>query len=100
MTQRPVWLRQERSYRAYIRGLRYTLLTAALAVLSGVLGFHGLTLLFLLAAFPLAVIGMVGWIMVPDKNRANLHQLAFLAMVGHDIFKGIPRDNQNGVVVR
>jgi hypothetical protein len=41
-------------------------------------------------AVPSVLIGSVGWLLVPDKKRANLHQGAFLAMVAHDIFKGLP----------
>ncbi|WP_433378989.1 hypothetical protein ACQPZX_12680 [Actinoplanes sp. CA-142083] len=111
MTQRPVWLRREPAYRAYIRGLRYTLLAGLSMLVVGLLGVtrlippaltRGLMIACFLVVCLSTLIGGVGWLLVPDKRRANLHQFAFLAMVGHDVFKGMPRDKQpqNGVVVR
>jgi hypothetical protein len=101
MTQRPVWLRQERAYRAYVRGLRYTLLAGLLIILFGLLrtsgvlprpAGDGLVIACFAVAFVSVLTGMIGWVLVPDKHRAILHQGAFLAMVGRDVVKGLPRD--------
>jgi hypothetical protein len=100
VSKQPEWLRRERAYRAYIRGLRYGLLGFVLAMAFGLLGGADVVSVWIptigvLASFVLAVpsivAGMVGWILVPDKNRANAHQWPLLRMIAHDIFKGMPR---------
>ncbi|XVU30085.1 hypothetical protein ACQPZJ_24235 [Actinoplanes sp. CA-054009] len=99
MSGQPTWLRDERSYRAYVRGLRYGLIGFVLAVASGLLGQsgavgHWLPLAGVAAGFVLAfasiVTGMIGWLLVPDKNRANVRQGALLRMVAHDVVRGLP----------
>ncbi|MFC7529244.1 hypothetical protein [Actinoplanes sp. GCM10030250] len=99
MTQQPAWLRNEGSYRMYVRGLRGALLAfaaVAVFVLLGATGVAGtwIPTIGVLAGFAVAIpavpVAMIGWLRVPDKNRANLHQGAFLRMVGHDIVRGIP----------
>jgi hypothetical protein len=100
VTKQPEWLRGERAYRAYIRGLRYGLLAFLTATAFGLLGSADIVnvwiptigvLASLAVAVPAAVAGMVGWILVPDKNRANVRQGSFLRMIIHDVFKGWPR---------
>jgi hypothetical protein len=97
--RQPIWLRKEWSYRAYVRGLRYFLIGFLLALALGLLGrsgagphwipVSGVLLAFVLATGSL-ILGAVGWLSVPDKKRAGLHQLAFLQMVAHDILRGLP----------
>jgi len=95
----PTWLRSEWSYRAYVRGIRYFLIGFLLAVTFGLLGRSGAVahwipvsgvLLGFALAFGSVIAGAVGWLLVPDKNRAILHQFAFLRMVAHDIVRGLP----------
>lgn len=102
MDRQPTWLRREWSYRAYVRGLRYGLVSAlgaGIFILLGASRVIGLWVptIGVFAAFALAIpavaMGIVGWINVPDKNRANLHQLALLKMVAHDMFRGLPPNN-------
>lgn len=97
---RPDWLRKERAYRVYIRGLRYSLISFVLVGLLGLLGKAGIlslliagvgVMVFGLAGGISVIAGGIGWLLVPDKHRANLHQGSFLAMVCHDIFTGIPQ---------
>jgi hypothetical protein len=98
----PAWLRDEWSYRAYVRGLRYFLIGFASAGAFGLLGRSGVIghrapVAGVIAAFVLAfgsvVAGLVGWLLVPDKKRANVHQLALLRMIAHDMFRGLPARN-------
>ncbi|MEU8816689.1 hypothetical protein [Actinoplanes sp. NPDC048796] len=105
MSAQPTWLRAESSYRAYVRGLRYGVLGFLLAVASGLLGrsglvAHGLPVAGVAAGFLLAfgsvVSGVVGWLLVPDKNRANVHQAALLRMIAHDMIRGLPAKGASG----
>ena len=100
MTRQQVWLRAEGSYRMYVRGLRLALLAfagVAVFVLLGATGVAGTwlptigVLTGLVVAIPAVLTGMIGWLRVPDKNRVNQHQGAFLRMVGRDLVKGIPQ---------
>ena len=102
---RPVWLRRGPSYRAYIRGLRVFLICAVLIVAivlllkSGLLpdpvAALGIVVVMLVGAVAI-VTAAVGWIRVPDKNRANVDQFAFLWMIVRDIFSGIPNEDGRG----
>ncbi|SNY52662.1 hypothetical protein [Paractinoplanes atraurantiacus] len=99
MERQPTWLRGERSYRAYVRGLRYGLAGFLLAVVSGLLGRSGVighrvpvagVAVGFVVAFGSVVSGVIGWLLVPDKNRANVRQAALLRMVVHDVVRGLP----------
>ena len=83
MTQQPVWLRGESSYRMYVRGLRLAVLAFAgtgFFVLLGATGVVGTWLpsIGVLAGFAVAIpavlTGMVGWLRVPGKRRIALNQ--------------------------
>ena len=99
MSGQPIWLRDERSYRAYVRGIRYALVAFALLGLfgqvaaSGVID-HRVAAAGVVAAFGLAfasvIAGAAGWLLVPDKRRATVRPHAFLRMVVHDIVRGLP----------
>jgi len=105
MTQQPVWLRNESSYRMYVRGLRLALLAfagVAVFVLLGASGVAGtwVPTIGVLAGFavgiPSVLAGMIGWLRVPDKMRVNRDQGAFLRMAGRDIVKGLPAGTGTG----
>jgi hypothetical protein len=101
VNRQPDWLRRERAYRAYVRGMRFAVLgfvlggSAVLAAATGVVPTPVLACIVTVAlviGVPSVLIGGVGWLLVPDKNRANIHQGSFLSMVARDVFKGLPRD--------
>jgi hypothetical protein len=100
MVAQPQWLRAERSYRTYVRGVRYAFSGLVLTVAFGFLGkasiitgwpLRVVVLLPMSVTFLSVIVGGISWLLVPDKNRANLHQMAFLKMIAHDIFTGIPK---------
>jgi hypothetical protein len=90
LNRQPAWLRNEWSYRLYVRGLRLAVLGGAVAAVCGWLVASHVkvavagVLLGLATGFVSVVCGIVGWIALPDKNRAVVDQGAFLRMVGHD----------------
>jgi hypothetical protein len=93
-------LRYERSYRAYVLGLRLFLLAAAVIGLSVAAwrgGFMSDELfkiaipLAMLVGIPGVVMGGVGWLVVPDKNKISANPDSFRRMLISDIIKGIPR---------
>ncbi|XVV08250.1 hypothetical protein ACQP2X_25730 [Actinoplanes sp. CA-131856] len=105
MDGQPTWLHNERSYRVYVRGLRYALIGFASALACGAVGASGVIgrwvpLAGVAAAFVLTftsvLTGMAAWFLIPDKPRANADQPAFLRMVGHDLFRGLPSTKASG----
>jgi len=93
----PTWLRNERSYRLYVRGLRYALLGAVVAAVCGVLAASGVIgvqvpvagfLAGLATSFLSVVCGIVGWLKVPDKKRVEAQLGAFLRMAARDVLTG------------
>jgi hypothetical protein len=84
---KPEWLRAELSYRVYVRGLRFGLLgffvTLALALIGAtgiVVGwFRAVVVLLPVAVTAVSIVaGSIAWLLVPDKQRANLDQMSFL----------------------
>lgn len=101
MDRRPVWLRRERGYRAYVRGLRFSLCGFALAGLTGLASAAGVlpspvVVGLIVGSFvicvPSVLLGFIGWVLVPDKKRATRHDGALLSLVARDIFRGLPGD--------
>jgi hypothetical protein len=84
--------------------LRFALSGFVLAVLFGLLGKAAVVdgwvraagvLLPMLVTFLSVIVGGVAWLIMPDKQRINLHQGSFLVMVARDICKGIPKQHDS-----
>jgi hypothetical protein len=96
----PEWLRREGAYRAYVRGLRYWMLGFLLICLDLLVAatgavpapvIAGVAISAFALGIPSIVSAVIGWIMIPGKNRANARQGVFLGMAVRDIFKGLPK---------
>lgn len=95
----PDWLRNEISYRTYVRGIRWAVIWGCGIPLAALLDYlhaigSGATKVmafsFAFAAGASVLIGAVCWLLVPDKNRAA-NQRGMPLMILRDVVLGIPR---------